>query len=163
MDDVSEARLKDVHPVLAAKVRQLYDQLAAEHIYIRVVQGWRSVVQQNELYAQGRTRPGPRVTNCQGGHSYHNFGLAVDVVPSRAAVDSPFEPDWNHSNPAWHRMVGLAQQLGLECGAVWESFPDWPHLQLTGDWPVGQPPESARAAYSQGGLDAVWAIVGIEA
>lgn len=36
---------------------------------------------QARLYAQGRTAPGPIVTNAPPGSSYHNYGAAVDLVP----------------------------------------------------------------------------------
>jgi len=31
------------------------------------------------LYAQGRTKPGNKVTNARGGYSNHNFGIAFDI------------------------------------------------------------------------------------
>jgi peptidoglycan L-alanyl-D-glutamate endopeptidase CwlK len=42
--------------------------------------GYRSKKEQNELYAQGRSKPGQVVTNAKAGQSYHNYGLAVDFV-----------------------------------------------------------------------------------
>ncbi len=43
-----------------------------------VAQGYRSIAEQNRLYAQGRTLPGPIVTNARGGQSNHNRGIAVE-------------------------------------------------------------------------------------
>src|SRR5438105_4239472 len=102
MDNASEARLGEVMPPLAAKVRQLASLLANEGIVVRVTQGLRSWPQQDALYAQGRTTPGHVVTNAPGGTSWHNFGCAVDLVPD-AALDasSNFIPDWNASHPCW--------------------------------------------------------------
>lgn len=48
-----------------------------------VTEGFRSVARQNELYAQGRTRPGQIVTKARGGQSAHNYGLAVDVTVAK--------------------------------------------------------------------------------
>jgi peptidoglycan L-alanyl-D-glutamate endopeptidase CwlK len=156
MDSVSEARLKDIVPALADKVRQMADILLKEGIVIRITQALRTVAEQDALYAQGRTKPGSKVTNCPGGHSYHNFGLAVDCCPSTDGPDKPFNPDWNESHPSWKRMVAVGESLGLNCGADWIHFKDVPHFQLTGHWPVGAPPQEARAFIAKG-LPAVWA------
>jgi peptidoglycan L-alanyl-D-glutamate endopeptidase CwlK len=163
MDTISEARLRDVHPVLASKVRTMAAILAKEQIHIRVVQAWRTVAEQNALFAQGRTTAGPIVTNCPGGHSYHNYGLAVDCVPSLPERDDSFAPDWNKNHPIWKRMVAVGESLGLNCGADWRTFKDFPHFQLTGVFPVGHPPESLLALYASGNLQAVWDAAKIDA
>src|SRR5512146_24015 len=103
MDAISEARLKLVCPLLATKIREMADLLAGEGIAIRVTQGLRTWAEQDALYAQSRTAPGPKVTNCKGGYSYHNFGLAVDCVPDDIERDG-FQPDWNVTHPVWQRM-----------------------------------------------------------
>ena len=48
--------------------------LAAQGVYVRVVQGLRTWTEQDALYAQGRTAPGKVVTNVRGGYSWHCFG-----------------------------------------------------------------------------------------
>jgi hypothetical protein len=220
MDQISESRLAEVHPLLADKVRQVALIVADGGEAIRVVQGLRTVQQQDELYAMGRavddagfmellhqffqpnigpddTRdalpvlnsgtkidrtktlaleeytvvpsalrarllaaPGGKiVTNCPGGKSYHNFGLAVDCVPSAQDPSQPFAPDWNETHPTWKRMIEAAQSVGLNCGATWRTFKDFPHFQLTGPFPVGEPNDELRALFTQGGLPAVWAAV----
>ena len=112
MDAVSESRLSQVYPILADKIRQMAVQLQAQNILIRVVQGLRTSAQQDALYAQGRTQPGNVVTNCPGGHSYHNFGLAVDCVPSINGFEMLYAPDWNASHPAWKAMIAAGEGLG---------------------------------------------------
>ena len=69
MDAISEQRLTQVWPTLALRVRQMALTLATLNIDIRVTQGLRTVAEQEELYAQGRTTPGKIVTNCRGGQS----------------------------------------------------------------------------------------------
>jgi peptidoglycan L-alanyl-D-glutamate endopeptidase CwlK len=157
MEPVSEERLKLVYPGLAEKVRQMADILLKEGILIRVTQGLRTVAEQCALYAQGRSKPGKVVTNCQGGHSYHNFGLAVDCCPSTDAVDKPFKPEWDETRPAWKRMVQVGESVGLNSGSAWIHFKDVPHFQLTGKWPVGAPPSEARVLITEG-LPAVWKV-----
>ncbi|MPM42905.1 hypothetical protein SDC9_89577 [bioreactor metagenome] len=51
------------------------------HIDLRVTDGFRSVEEQDKLYAKGRTALGSIITKARGGCSNHNFGLAIDIVP----------------------------------------------------------------------------------
>src|SRR5690348_1176683 len=114
MDDVSETRLKQVHPVLADKIRQLSENLSAQGITIRVTQGMRSWVDQLNLWLKGRDRQGnivdPKavVTNAKPGYSWHCFGLAVDVAPMVDGV-----PDWDIKHPVWQVIVSEGEKLGL--------------------------------------------------
>jgi peptidoglycan L-alanyl-D-glutamate endopeptidase CwlK len=139
MDTASEQRLSQVYPPLAAKIKAMADTLVGEGIYLRVTQGLRTVQEQDALYAQGRAAPGKIVTNCRGGYSYHNFGLAVDCVPSTQGPGLPYNPDWNPAHPDWRRMIQVGAQSGLDSGALWRTFPDAPHFQLTGPYPEGCP------------------------
>lgn len=155
MDSISEARLQDIAPQLADKVRQMSDMLTQEGILIRVTQALRSWSQQDALYAQGRTTPGNIVTNCPGGHSYHNFGLAVDCAPDDPSQPG-YQPDWNASHPTWKRMEAIGQSLGMDSGATWRSFPDAPHFQISGRFPEGSPSEEVRQLFKDGGMQGVW-------
>jgi peptidoglycan L-alanyl-D-glutamate endopeptidase CwlK len=157
MDSISEQRLAQVYPVLADKIRQIAATLQPEGIWIRVTQALRTVEEQDALFAQGRTAPGKVVTNCEGGHSYHNYGLAVDCVPSLPG-DS-YIPDWNPEHPTWKRMEELGGALGLTVGALWRSFPDAPHFQISGRFPIGAPDDELRELFQGGGLEAVWNAV----
>ena len=159
MDAISEARLGEVAPFLADKIRQMAEMLVQEGIEIRVVQALRTWAQQDALYAQGRTTPGEIVTNCPGGHSYHNFGLAVDCVPSQFGPDQAYNPDWNSSHPTWQRMEAIGELLGMESGSTWRTFPDAPHFQINGPFPVGAPDDQVWQLYRDGGMEAVWNAV----
>jgi peptidoglycan LD-endopeptidase CwlK len=159
MDEVSEQRLALVMPALAAKVRQMAAALQGGGIYIRVVQGLRTIEQQNALYAQGRTAPGPIVTNAKGGQSYHNYGLAVDCLPSDRGLIPPFSPDWNVSHHDWQKMLFVGVSLGLDSGATWRTFKDYPHFQLTKPFPEGEPSKEVYDLYAKGSFQAVWDAV----
>lgn len=161
MDDVSEERLALIMPALADKVRQLAQILEGKGIVIRVVQGLRSWAEQDALYAQGRTAPGKKVTNCPGGCSYHNFGMAVDVVPSLNEETAPFNPDWTPSHPDWQAMIQAGTSLGLDSGALWRTFKDFPHFQLTGRFPEGEPNGELKQIFKDAGMVAVWRESGV--
>lgn len=152
MDQVSVERLTLVYPYLCSKINTLYESLSQEAINIHVTQGLRTWAQQDALYAQGRTTPGPIVTRAPGGYSWHNFGLAVDVAP----FDLLGHPDWNLTHPAWGRIVAVGESLGLTSGI---SFHDEPHLQISGPWPMAAPPDVVRQLFKDQGLTAIWSQV----
>ena len=147
VNTASENRLKKVHPELATRIRAMIDALAQGGINIEVVQGLRTVAEQDALFAQGRTKPGSVVTNARGGQSNHNYGLAVDVVPFTDG-----KPNWNAPNSVWMAIGQEGGKVGLEWGGNWKKFIDKPHLQLP-----GLSVKQCIALNKKGGLSAVWA------
>jgi hypothetical protein len=89
------------------------------------VQGTRTFAQQQAVYDQGRTAPGSVVTKARPGDSYHQYGLAFDVVPD-AYKDLP---NWNPGGDAWTTIGQIGESLGLTWGGRWAS-PDEPHFEL---------------------------------
>ena len=154
MDSVSEVRLSFICPVVADKIRKMAEMLKDE-FPMRVTQAMRSWDEQDKLFAQGRTAPGKIVTNARGGYSWHNFGCAVDLVPM-----TDLGPDWNVSHPQWKRMVMVGTSLGLESGALWRTFPDYPHFQLTGRFPAS-PDDEVRQIFKDAGMVGVWSEAGL--
>ena len=159
MDNVSETRLGEVYPGLADKVRSMAQTLETEGIDIRVTQSLRTWTQQQALFNQGRDANGniidleKVVTKAPPGYSWHNFGLAVDVAPI-----TPQGIDWNTKHPVWQRIVSVGLSVGFttgEEGADWRTFPDWPHFELTGRFPI-IPDDEARTILRSAGLQAVW-------
>ena len=90
-----------------------------------MVQGTRTFEQQQAVYDQGRSTPGSIVTKARPGDSYHQYGLAFDVVPV-AYVNLK---DWNPSGPYWQTIGQIGESLGLTWGGRW-SDPDEPHFEL---------------------------------
>jgi peptidoglycan L-alanyl-D-glutamate endopeptidase CwlK len=149
MNDASRRRLDKVHPTLAAAIKNLVSLLAQNGLVVEVVQGWRTFAEQDALFAQGRTRPGPVVTRARGGQSNHNYGLAVDVVPFNNG-----QPNWNAPMGVWAIIGNEAEKMGLEWGGDWRKFVDKPHIQLP-----GMSVAECLSLYRRGGnkLDLVWA------
>lgn len=122
----AEKKLVGVHPLVATKARQLIEQAYKEGINVIITQGFRTIEEQNALYAQGRTKPGKIVTNARGGYSYHNFGLAFDF----AVLNADGSVNWN-VDEKWKRVGAIGKSLGLEWGGDWKDFKDYPHFQYT--------------------------------
>lgn len=156
LDYVSHARLQDVNPRLARAIGQMAEMLGQEQILFRVTQGLRPWSVQDALFAQGRTKPGGIVTQAPGGHSWHNFGLAVDLV----IMDDNSRVDWNAEHPAWKRMIQVGEMLGLLSGSTFRTFPDNPHFQLTGKYPIS-PNDEVRMIFKHVGMEGVWVEAGL--
>ena len=146
MNSTSEQRLSKVHPELARRVQLLIAAMLVRGHVVEVVQGLRTFAEQEALYAQGRTKPGPRVTNARGGQSNHNYGLACDLCPFVAG-----KPDWNAAAAVWIALGEEARRVGLEWGGDWKRFQDRPHVQLPG-LSITQ----CQSLYMHGHLAAVW-------
>lgn len=160
-DSESELRLREICPIFAGKVRRVGQRMQQEHqIELRVVQGLRSWAMQHEIWQQGRDAMGnvvdksKVVTNAPPGHSWHEFGLAVDVCPF---LDN--KPEWDIKNPAWDLIQKIGTEERLFSGACFHN-PDHPHLQLTGNFPVS-PNDEVRQIFRDGGMGALWTESGI--
>ena len=100
---------------------------------VTVIEGHRSNARQAELYAQGRTAPGPRVTNAKPGQSRHNSlpSEAVDVGP----CDSRGHVLWNDKAAfdTWGAHVKRhATELGIRINWGGDfSFYDGAHFELS--------------------------------
>ena len=116
-------KLEDLHPIVAAKAKELIELAQAEGIELLVTSTLRTFEEQAELFAIGRTKPGKKVTNAKPGQSWHNFGLAFDVVP---LVNG--KPIWD--SPFWERIGALGKQAGLAWGGDFKSFKDKPHFEF---------------------------------
>lgn len=123
-DPLTAQRIAQLHPVIRAKVADFILEAQKRGIYLRVFSGLRTFDQQARLYAQGRTAPGTIVTNAKPGESWHNYGLAFDVVEMEGG-----RALW--SNPRWKQIGALGKNFGFEWGGDWKSFDDKPHFEYS--------------------------------
>ncbi len=126
-DRVSEQRIQTLTPETRLMARVFVNAVEKETgIVLRVVQANRTYQEQQSLYAQGRTAPGPRVTKAPPGRSYHNFGLAIDVH----AMFPDGQMDWNASqlSGGQDEIADFARPLGFSAGIDWTTNQDRPHF-----------------------------------
>ncbi|HHG84534.1 MAG TPA: hypothetical protein ENJ82_07285, partial [Bacteroidetes bacterium] len=119
-DKHSERRMVGLHPSVAASARALINKADKElGIKLRVPPkgGLRSFAVQNELKASGASTVG-------GGYSFHNYGMAIDLVEIKDGAAL-----WK--NPRWAEIGSCGKSLGFEWGGDWTSFVDRPHFQMT--------------------------------
>lgn len=145
----SIAKLGLLYAPLANAAKKMAEIAAMRGIQFTITQGFRSVEEQNRLYAQGRSSPGQIVTKAPGGKSWHNYGLAFDLVI--------VEPDgslcWDDEDKRWKELGSIGASCGLEWGGHWTGFKDLPHFQ----WPMRMSYAEAYQIFKDGGTAAVWA------
>ena len=115
-------KLNGVHPDL---VRVIKRALELSPVDFSITQGVRTQAEQNALYEQGRTKPGPIVTWTK--KSKHIEGLAVDVVPHPVDWD-----DLNKFKQIANAVKLAACELGVNIiwGGDWIKNKDYPHFEL---------------------------------
>ena len=131
----------------------LVTDLANAEIPLFVFEGIRTPVRQAYIYDQGRTRPGSIVSYAEAWHSYHQYGLAVDMV-----FGGPKKWTWNEPKKGmWRKYHELAKKRGL----MPLSF-ETPHIQLSGfssnALSKGVYPEGGDEDWAEGlaGMIAAW-------
>lgn len=115
--------LVGVHPDLVAVAKLAHDMAIGKKLDFWITEGLRSVDRQKQLVAKGASATM---------RSRHITGDAFDFVPIIGG-----EPCWKW--PAFWPLVDLFEKagakldIGVECGARWERFPDGPHVQRPWD------------------------------
>lgn len=126
--------ITQLHPTLQAKVYELIDACAKKGITIGIGECVRTVKEQDNLYAQGRTKPGNKVTNAKGSNysSMHQWGVAFDFyLKMDIDGDGKTSDDaFNNATKMFNKVGEIGKSLGLEWGGNWTSIKDLPHFQL---------------------------------
>lgn len=142
MDAISIQRINQLHPSVRNEVKNILaqcDEVLTGRAKVRIAQGYRSFAEQDALYAQGRTKPGKKVTNAKGGQSIHNYGFAVDIVLIIDGKTASWDTvkDWDGDKISdWMEVVNVFKRNGWSWGGDWKTFKDLPHFDKVGygDW-----------------------------
>lgn len=143
VDKVTQDRIAQLHPSVREEVTKIINEINTNVLTgrakVRIAQGLRTFAEQDALYAQGRTKPGSKVTNAKGGQSVHNYGFAVDIVLIIDGKTASWDTakDWDGDKKAdWMEVVEVFKKNGWNWGGDWKSFKDLPHFDKKsfGDW-----------------------------
>jgi len=127
--------VKLLHPAFRERLNDVLRDLDDEQVPLEIYEAYRSPERQAELYARGRA-PGVgtrKVTRAPAWRSFHDFGLAVDLVLwidgrwTWGPTGEPGAPGRDQIDGWWNRYHDLARARGL----VPLSF-EKPHVQLEG-------------------------------
>lgn len=132
---MASRKIEDLHPSLQPLCREFLAQSVHRDIDVIITCTYRSNAEQDELYAQGREKPGNIVTRAKAGQSAHNFTIdgkpaakAFDVVPLVGG-----KAMWDSGHPSWQVLGDIGMNLGLNWyGAPGSKFREMPHFQLRG-------------------------------
>ena len=148
-DKISEQRIQTLHPKLRNEVMLIHQEIDAAltgKAICRIAYAIRTFSEQDALYAQGRTKlfddKGKRlgvVTWAKGGESFHNYGLADDIVllldnDSNGSFESASwdsVKDFDKDNVSdWDEVVKIYKKYGWTWGGDWKGGKvDKPHFQ----------------------------------
>ncbi|NEU08637.1 hypothetical protein GZH53_09970 [Flavihumibacter sp. R14] len=114
-----------LHPTVRTAAVKVVMQLQSENIPFKIFEAYRYPQRQADLYAQGRTKPGRKVTFAKPWSSYHQYGLAADFV---LLINGNWSWDASGNNKfLWQRL----HEIGANEGLMRLNF-ELPHLQLAG-------------------------------
>ena len=125
----SRGHIKNLEPSFGDRVSRWYSELISKKIPVLIYCSSRTPEEQEELYAQGRTKAGRKVTNARGipPQSLHidqgKGSHAIDYVPLSLSSTGSFIASWDDSETyAICQKIAEKHQL---------RFLDWeqPHLE----------------------------------
>ena len=135
-------KMKNVHPKLVEVMKAAIENSPYD---FRITDGARTAEEQNYLYQQGRTRPGQKVTNCDGYKAKSNhqikadgYGHAVDIFPCGVIENGEYRKFTSAEGYDEKKLkliadhilaVAKSKNVNIEWGGNWK-MNDTPHFEL---------------------------------
>ena len=135
-------KMKKVHPKLIEVMKAAIENSPYD---FRITDGARTAEEQNYLYQQGRTRPGQKVTNCDGYKAKSNhqiksdgFGHAVDIFPCGVIENGVYRKFTSEEGYDEKKLklianhilaVAKSKNINIEWGGNWK-MNDTPHFEI---------------------------------
>ena len=124
--DRSHQHIEKLAPTFRDRVGKWYAELLAKRIPVLIYCSVRTPAEQDELYAQGRTKKGTKVTNARGtpvAQSFHCYARAIDAVPCANTAAGGYTPSWDDEK-TYQLLRNCAEKYDLR----WLSF-ETPHFE----------------------------------
>lgn len=126
---MSSKNIADAHPILQIywpEIKAKFMEKTGNDLVLTCT--WRSVEEQKELYAQGRSKPGQIVTWVDGEKKFSNHNLKPAKAIDVAVVDKNTKKiTWNED--LYKPLGPVVSSFGLAWGGYWKT-PDYPHIEL---------------------------------
>lgn len=139
--DTSTVDIIYLHPALQKALASGLKICKQSGYDVIVCETYRTPQRQEKLYAQGRTERGSIVTQAKAYQSFHNYGLAVDLMLKDGSAIT-------------EEIANIFEKQGFEWGGKWKSFKDYPHFQMS----FGRTISEIQDLYQKGGMEQVWLI-----
>ena len=134
---------KYLHPWLFQRIQNLIARCTAAGVFVGVFEGYRSPERQAMLYTYGRTIQNPNspataehplglhATNAAPFKSFHQFGLAADIVVDGDPVKAGYQWNWDDRKLQYETMGRFAGVCGLDWAGLWQGeLKEKPHVQM---------------------------------
>lgn len=138
MDKITLDRIELLHPKLRDEAKKIYSEICEAlkgRAICRFSHTLRTFAEQDKLFNQK-----PPVTKARAGKSYHNYGLAIDIVLlvdkdkngsfESASWESNVDFDGDGKSD-WQEVVLIFKQYGWTWGGDFKSILDTPHFEKT--------------------------------
>lgn len=132
--------LNVIFPPMAEAALEALVQARKVYPDLQIFETYRSPARQEYLYAQGRTRPGKKVTDAKAMESWHNYGCALDVALLQ-------DGQWS-----WSFDPSMIAVYFTRAGLQWGGPLDPPHFQA----PRVLPLAAAKALVRADGILKYW-------
>lgn len=118
-----------LHPELQQKIVTFLKNCYKNGYKVKITECFRTVAEQDALYAKGRTASGSIVTNAKGSSysSQHQWGVAFDICRNDG------KGAYNDTDNWFKKVATIGKACGLGWGGDWKSPVDKPHFYLK-DW-----------------------------
>lgn len=130
LDINTRLKIGTLHPQLRPIATAFIKEARSQGINVFVTEGIRDFTRQDKLYQIGRDASGQViggiVTNARAGQSYHNYGLALDVV----IINDDGSANYDVNNPEWYRLGQIGKSFGFVWGGDFKSIVDMPHFEM---------------------------------
>lgn len=119
-----------LHPQLQVCVNKFLEECRKQGLNVLITETLRTQEEQEELYAQGRTKPGKIVTNCKGYQSPHCWGVAFDFCRNVKGKE------YDNTDGFFERVGEIAKTIfdnteyDLFWGGDFKTFVDKPHVEM---------------------------------
>ena len=132
--------IEKLHPKLQDFIYDLIKECEKQGLKIGISECLRTAIEQDKLYAKGRTEKGSIVTNAKGSSysSMHQWGIAFDFYRNDG------QGAYENGDYFFNKVGQIGKELGLEWGGDWKTIKDLPHFQLS-DW--GSTPAKLKAEF----------------
>lgn len=140
--------LSGLFPLFKRQMLSFLELCWQNGIPVHLCAGFRTFAEEDTVYASGKS-------HTKGGQSFHNYGLAADIVFDNSDRDGVQDPYVEPFGGAWLSCAQLGSKCGLQPGAFWASFQDKPHYQAM----INTSVEDLKSAYIKGGIQSAWDLL----
>jgi peptidoglycan LD-endopeptidase CwlK len=153
-DKITQDRINLLHPRVRPFAQAAFEEInkaLTGRAICRLQEGLRTFETQRMYYEMGRTRVNPDgkslkkpygniITNAKAGSSYHQYGLALDIVLlvdkdrngtyETAVWDTVTDFDGDGKSD-WMEAINILKKHGFTWGGDFRTFKDMPHVEMS--------------------------------